>query len=85
MPGAPHTDPNAERARQALERRRRALLSSGEEHNDGVARELQDIASALERISLGHWGLCQACGHAIGNQLLRSSPERSLCLSCELA
>ena len=47
-------------------------------------RELLAIEAALERIANGCWGLCDACGHAIGHQLLRSSPERCLCLTCEL-
>jgi DnaK suppressor protein len=47
-------------------------------------RELLEIEAALERIANGRWGLCDICGHAIGHQLLRSSPERSLCLACEL-
>ncbi len=46
-------------------------------------RELFDIEAALRRISRGQWGLCEACGHAIGFQLLRAMPERRLCLGCE--
>jgi DnaK suppressor protein len=47
-------------------------------------RELYDIEAALMRIARGRWGLCEACGHAIGHQLLRAFPERRLCTSCEL-
>jgi DnaK suppressor protein len=46
-------------------------------------RELFDIEAALRRIFRGQWGLCEACGHAIGHQLLRAMPERRLCLGCE--
>jgi DnaK suppressor protein len=110
-----HADSDAERARHALERRRKALLAGEDERNYDLLpaqapasrdplereeqseaaralgilsrdtqRELLDIEAALERIANGRWGLCDVCGHAIGHQLLRSSPERSLCLTCEL-
>src|SRR5579863_10088472 len=112
---ATHTDPAAERARQALVRRRKALLATDDERNYALSspgrsarldpverqeeneaaaalgvltleeqRELQDVDDALDRIGKGQWGLCQACGHAIGHQLLRAVPERRLCLACEL-
>jgi DnaK suppressor protein len=113
MTRAAHHDPNAERARQALARRRHALLARDHERDyelcaahapvDPVERieedraaaalgllnleeqdELVEIERALARIARGSWGLCEVCGHAIGNQLLRASPERGLCLSCEL-
>ncbi|HZH03245.1 MAG TPA: TraR/DksA C4-type zinc finger protein [Myxococcaceae bacterium] len=44
--------------------------------------ELLRIEAALERMADGRFGLCSACGSAVGRQRLRAVPEADLCPSC---
>jgi DnaK suppressor protein len=41
------------------------------------------IRHALERIDLGTYGLCEACGAAIATARLDAKPSVSLCLACQ--
>lgn len=41
------------------------------------------IHHALERIDLGTYGLCEACGAAIPTTRLDAKPSVSLCLPCQ--
>lgn len=43
------------------------------------------IRHALERIDLGTYGLCEACGAAIPAARLEAKPSVSLCLPCQEA
>lgn len=50
-----------------------------------VARDramLQKIASALQRIEDGEYGVCQQCDEAISAQRLEVDPTASLCVAC---
>jgi len=50
--------------------------------SDKERRELEEIESALARISDGTYGLCERCGRAIGRQRLLAIPEARYCLEC---
>lgn len=85
-------------AREVLLRRRRAITQSttgglasarlaGREtavpaRGDGAGLELAEIDAALERIEEGRFGVCVACGRALGLQRLRALPEARYCLAC---
>lgn len=43
------------------------------------------IRHALDRIDLGTYGLCEACGAAIPEARLEAKPSVSLCLHCQEA
>ena len=47
-----------------------------------VRRELSEIDAALQRISEGRFGTCQACGGPMGLQRLRAIPEARYCTGC---
>jgi DnaK suppressor protein len=49
---------------------------------DGREQELQETCAALERIELGTYGRCDACGGAIGRQRLLALPTAHYCLGC---
>ncbi|HZA14213.1 MAG TPA: TraR/DksA C4-type zinc finger protein [Myxococcaceae bacterium] len=49
---------------------------------EGERRELAEIDAALERIAVGAYGLCAACGGPIGRQRLRAIPEARQCIGC---
>ena len=44
--------------------------------------ELEQIAAALVRIANGKYGLCIACGDAIGDQRLIAFPQADMCIDC---
>jgi RNA polymerase-binding transcription factor DksA len=44
-----------------------------------VEAELAGVQTALERLDSGQYGLCEACGQAIGDDLLAADPLRRLC------
>jgi DnaK suppressor protein len=48
-------------------------------------RLVEKIQSALERIDLGTYGLCEACGVPIPAARLEAKPSVSLCLRCQEA
>ncbi len=43
----------------------------------------QDIQKALNRIELGHYGICENCGEAIGLDRLKACPAAVLCVDCK--
>ena len=47
---------------------------------EGVEAELSDIEHALERISDGRYGTCEACGQPIDEERLEAVPAARLCL-----
>jgi DnaK suppressor protein len=44
--------------------------------------ELGRIEAALRRIEEGRYGICDACGTAIGAQVLLANPAAALCPGC---
>lgn len=44
--------------------------------------ELRRIAATLERLDSGRYGICEACGSAIGGARLEAYPCASLCIDC---
>ena len=42
--------------------------------------QLLDVDRALERLDAGTYGVCEACGEAIGDARLRARPATRLCL-----
>ncbi len=57
------------------------------ESNSSVATDfaerLNDIGSALRKISGGKYGVCENCGREIELELLEVDPESRLCKSCK--
>ncbi len=51
--------------------------------SDQDAVALVKIDRALQRLSLGSYGLCIACGDAIAIERLRLAPEVPRCVACE--
>jgi RNA polymerase-binding transcription factor DksA len=62
--------------------RREVLSRSGQDRSEDPEAELTRIEAALRRIDEGRYGICDACGAAIGAQVLLVSPDSSLCSSC---
>jgi hypothetical protein len=69
-------------ARLLASRRRMLAEHAAAAAAEATARELSEIQAALERIAAGTYGLCEACGHAIGRDRLRALPEVRRCVSC---
>ncbi len=70
---------SADFAEQAVERENDEVLEAiGQETESSI----QDIRSALARISEGTYGNCSSCGEAINPERLEALPEAVLCLSC---
>jgi len=44
---------------------------------------LDDVEHALQRISVGTYGLCQRCGGEIDFARLKAIPHATLCMSCQ--
>ncbi len=49
------------------------------------ASELTEVASALERVQTGRYGICAACGKDIGYTRLLAHPAARRCLPCQQA
>jgi DnaK suppressor protein len=49
------------------------------------AAMLREIAAALERIELGEFGFCEACGEPINPKRLQFDPTSRLCITCASA
>ena len=47
---------------------------------DRTDRQLLDVSRALERLDRGRYGVCEACGEAIGAARLGARPAARLCL-----
>ncbi len=45
-------------------------------------KTLERIAYTLEKIETGEFGLCEECGHAIGEKRLMAVPGVETCISC---
>lgn len=52
---------------------------------EALSRRLHQLDEALERISLGVYGLCAECGARIVEKRLTSDPAVSLCVGCQAA
>ncbi|QCB95330.1 TraR/DksA family transcriptional regulator [Cellulomonas shaoxiangyii] len=44
---------------------------------------LEQTAHALERLDAGTFGVCEACGRAIGRARLQAFPRATLCVACK--
>lgn len=47
---------------------------------NGIEAELVDIERAAERIEAGTYGVCEACGKAIGEARLQARPAARYCI-----
>ena len=47
------------------------------------ASELTEVTDALERVQQGRYGVCEACGKAIGYTRLLAHPAARRCLPCQ--
>lgn len=47
-----------------------------------ISASISDIDRALEKIEAGTYGICDACGHKIGDARLQALPAASLCVDC---
>lgn len=45
--------------------------------------ELRSLDAARERIKVGHYGVCAACGGDIGFERLRATPGAVRCVECQ--
>jgi RNA polymerase-binding transcription factor DksA len=70
-----HADQHlADAASDAFEREKEFTLL------DQVDGELTDVDRALERLSAGTYGRCEACGGAIGDERLEVVPAARFCI-----
>ncbi len=44
---------------------------------------LENVNSALKKIQIGKYGLCEKCGKEISLERLEVSPEAKLCINCK--
>lgn len=58
-------------------------LVSAEIEND--RRRLQDIEHARERMALGSYGFCEACGDELPAERLLAQPTAVRCIACQRA
>jgi DnaK suppressor protein len=54
-------------------------LAAGE----AVKARINAIDSALNKLSLGKFGVCEKCGREIEEKVLAASPESRLCKNCK--
>jgi RNA polymerase-binding transcription factor DksA len=50
-----------------------------------LARRINQLAAALERMARGEYGRCSVCGQAIEPERLAAIPEADTCLACQSA
>ena len=50
--------------------------------DDQLRAEAREIQAALTRLDEGHYGLCENCGEAVGDQRLDALPETRHCITC---
>ncbi|HUM12125.1 MAG TPA: hypothetical protein VLT82_14365 [Myxococcaceae bacterium] len=74
--------PAETRARARLLMRRAVLARAGQNRTEDPEAELNRIEAALRRIDEGRYGICDACGGAIGAQVLLGNPASPLCAPC---
>jgi|Deesub1362B_J571_1020462.scaffolds.fasta_scaffold03814_4 DnaK suppressor protein len=48
-----------------------------------LARELEDIVEALEKMERGEYGICEECGQEIAFERLEAVPTAKLCVPCK--
>ena len=70
---------NADSAEQAAELTNLPVVSALE--NEAM-QELADIENAIHRLEAGTYGICTACGEAIGAQRLHARPASAECMDC---
>ena len=58
------------------------LARAGRDRTEDPESELNRIEAALRRIDEGRYGICDACGAAIGAQVLLTNPAQALCSNC---
>jgi len=51
---------------------------------DHHRRAVDAVVSALDRLDLGTYGVCNTCGDPIPDQRLTAVPEASTCLGCTI-
>jgi DnaK suppressor protein len=72
-------DHDEDAASMVIERSQTAgLLESAREH-------AEEIASALERLEAGTYGVCENCGKDISPERLEARPVARLCITCASA
>ncbi len=49
---------------------------------DQVRRHLAEVDAALARLDAGHYGRCESCGRAIGDERLSARPAARWCIEC---
>ena len=76
--------PAETRAKARLVMRRAVLAQAGNDRREDPESELNRIEAALRRIDEGRYGICDACGSAIGAQVLLTNPAQALCSPCTL-
>ena len=61
--------------------------TSGREHEMTIANNERDLLEqterALDRMDRGTYGVCEACGHAIGKARLQAFPRATQCVPCK--
>jgi DnaK suppressor protein len=50
---------------------------------DRQLKELREIENALNRISMGSYGICDECGNEIELERLNAQPAAIRCISCQ--
>ncbi|MGI8717836.1 MAG: TraR/DksA family transcriptional regulator, partial [Lapillicoccus sp.] len=45
--------------------------------------KIEQLTHALERLDDGTYGICEACGNAIGKFRLQAAPRATLCVTCK--
>lgn len=75
-----HVDAHAVQA-QLTDRRERILTAMSTTHeHEQMARLLKEIDAALEKISVGTYGICELCHESIETEYLRADPLVRVCL-----
>ena len=74
--------PAETRARTRLLMRKAVLSRAGQDRSEDPEAELTRIEAALRRIDEGRYGICDACGGAIGAQVLLVHPDSPVCSAC---
>ena len=53
------------------------------EHGEAGVNAMREIASALEKLKEGTYGVCERCGKPIGLKRLEAMPSARLCVKCK--
>ncbi len=51
-------------------------------HRNSLARRLQEVEAALERLERGAYGVCESCGQSIPRERLDAVPQTTHCVKC---